>query len=129
LRKAAHEFDGIAGTRLSVSSVVNERLGEGITVSGLLIGQDVIAKLNDHDLGEFVVLPRVMFDHPQGISLDDVSPLDIARALNRPVYLADLMGDILDAFTGHNKLRFLPTDTDIPPEVMRAGGWAVEKYL
>mgnify|MGYP001595541758 CR=1 FL=1 len=129
LRKAAHEFDGIAGTRLSVSSVVNERLGEGITVSGLLIGQDVIAKLNDHDLGEFVVLPRVMFDHPQGISLDDVSPLDIARALNRPVYLADLMGDILDAFTGHNQLRFLPTDTDIPPEVMRAGGWAVEKYL
>lgn len=129
LQKAAREFDGIAGTRLSVSPVVNERLGESITVSGLLMGQDVIAQLKDHDLGESVVLPRVMFDHPQGISLDDVSPLDIARALNRPVHLADLMGDVLDAFTGRNPLRFLPTDSDIPLEVMRAGGWAVEKYL
>ena len=70
-----------------------------------------------------------MFDHPQGISLDDVSPLDIARALNRPVYLADLMGDVLDALTGCNRLAFHPGDAAVPPDVMRAGGWAVEKYL
>jgi len=119
----------LARTRLAVSSVTNVRLGEGITVAGLLMGEDVIAQLKDRDLGEFVVLPRVMFDHPQGISLDDISPLDIARALNRPIYLADLMGDVIDAFTGQNVLRFHPADASIPIEVMRAGGWAVEKYL
>ena len=76
-----------------------------------------------------VVLPRVMFDHPQGISLDDVSPLEIARALGRPVFLADAMGDVLDALTGGNPLRFDPASEVIPLEVMKAGGWAVEKYL
>ncbi len=129
LAKAAGEFDKMAGTQLAVAPVINDRLGDTITVAGLLMGNDVIAQLKDCDLGEFVVLPRVMFDHPQGISLDDVSPLDIARALNRPVYLADLVGDVLDALTGHNRLVFHPGDAAILPEVMRAGGWAVEKYL
>jgi NifB/MoaA-like Fe-S oxidoreductase len=109
--------------------VVNERLGEGITVAGLLMGLDVIAQLKHRDLGGVVVLPRIMFDHPHGIALDDVSPLEIARALDRPVALADGMGDVLDALTGRNRLMVRPTDEVIPLEVMHAGGWAVEKYL
>jgi putative radical SAM enzyme (TIGR03279 family) len=129
LRKTAAEFDRLAGTRLDVVGVLNERLGHGITVAGLLMGADVIAQLAGRDLGEFVVLPRVMFDHPQGISLDDISPLEIARQLNRPLYLADAMGDVLDAFTGANPLRIDPAQPNIPAEVMKAGGWAVEKYL
>jgi len=109
--------------------VRNLKLGDGITVAGLLMGADVIAQLAERDLGEFVVLPRVMFDHPQGISLDDLTPLHIARQLGRPVYLADALGDVLDAFTGTNPLRVDPAQGTIPLEVMRAGGWAVEKYL
>jgi putative radical SAM enzyme (TIGR03279 family) len=129
LRKAADEFNTRAGTRLQVVAVRNERLGPGITVAGLLMGADVMAQLEGRDLGDFVVLPRVMFDHPQGISLDDISPLEIARRLNRPIYLADAMGDVLDAFTGANPLRIDPAHPVIPVEVMKAGGWAVEKYL
>ena len=129
LAKAASEFDKIAGTELMVAAVNNDRLGDTITVAGLLMGHDVINQLQERDLGELVVLPRVAFDHPQGISLDDVSPLDIARALNRPIYLADRMGDVLAALTGRNRLAFHPADAAVPPEVMRAGGWAVEKYL
>jgi hypothetical protein len=49
--------------------------------------------------------------------------------LNRPVALADGMGDVLDALTGRNLLTVQPTDDVIPLEVMKAGGWAVEKYL
>jgi NifB/MoaA-like Fe-S oxidoreductase len=93
------------------------------------MGQDVIDQLKGTDLGEFVILPRVMFDHPQGVSLDDLSPLQVAQGLERPVYLADAMGDVLDALTGANTLRFDPVHGTIPLEVMRAGGWAVEKYL
>jgi NifB/MoaA-like Fe-S oxidoreductase len=129
LRKTASEFDKLAGTGLRVIGVLNDRLGPGITVAGLLMGADVIAQLAGRELGEFVVLPRVIFDHPQGISLDDISPLEIARQLNRPLYLADAMGDVLDAFTGANPLRIDPAQQDIPAEVMKAGGWAVEKYL
>jgi putative radical SAM enzyme (TIGR03279 family) len=129
LQRTAAAFDRLAGTRLEVVGVTNERLGHSITVAGLLMGADVQAQLAGRDLGEFVVLPRVMFDHPQGISLDDISPLALARGLGRPVYLADAMGDVLDAFTGANPLRIDPAEDEIPAEVMRAGGWAVEKYL
>jgi len=109
--------------------IVNVRLGETITVAGLLMGDDVIGQLKNRALGDILILPRIMFDHPQGISLDDRSALDIARALDRPVALADAMGDVLDALTGRNRLMILPTDEVIPLEVMKAGGWAVEKYL
>jgi putative radical SAM enzyme (TIGR03279 family) len=129
LRGAAEQLNALADTRVEVVPVLNERLGHTITVAGLLMGEDVIAQLRGRDLGEFVVLPRVMFDHPQGISLDDVSPLQIARALARPLFLADAMGDVWDAFTGRNALRIDPASEVIPPEVMKAGGWAVEKYL
>jgi putative radical SAM enzyme (TIGR03279 family) len=129
LRKAADEFNAKAGTRLQVIAVLNGRLGHGITVAGLLMGADVVEQLAGRELGDFVVLPRVMFDHPQGISLDDMSPLEIARRLGRTIFLADAMGDVLDAFTGANSLRIHPNQPVIPVEVMKAGGWAVEKYL
>jgi len=89
----------------------------------------VIAQLQPRELGDVIVLPRIMFDHPQGIALDDVSPLQIARALDRPVALADAMGDVLDALTGRTRLLIKPTDEFIPLEVMKAGGWSIEKYL
>jgi NifB/MoaA-like Fe-S oxidoreductase len=128
LRQAAAEFNRLTGAALEVAPVVNRRLGDTITVAGLLMGEDVMADLSPR-AAEFVVLPRVMFDHPDGISLDDVSPLQIARALGRPVFLADGLGDVLDAMTGANSLRFDPAAEAVPAEVMRAGGWAVEKYL
>ena len=129
LAKTANEFTQLTNVPLEVAAIVNERLGETIRVSGLLMGEDVIAQLRDRVLGEIVILPRIMFDHPQGVALDDRSPLDIARALNRPVALADAMGDVLDALTGQNRLIVQPTDKFIPIDVMKAGGWAVEKYL
>ncbi len=129
LTKAAKEFTRLSGLPVEVVPIVNERLGETITVSGLLMGEDVITQLKARELGDVVVLPRIMFDHPQGIALDDVSPLQIARALDRPVALADAMGDVLDALTGRNRLLIKPTDEVIPLEVMKAGGWSIEKYL
>ena len=41
----------------------------------------------------------------------------------------DGRGEVVDAFTGESALRIDPASEVIPPEVMKAGGWAVEKYL
>jgi len=129
LRPAADEFNALTGARLTVRGVENERLGSGVTVAGLLMGRDIVAQLKGQDLGELVILPRIMFDHPCGLSLDDVTPLDVAQDLGRPVFLAETMRDVQEALTGDNALQFDPASQAIPPEVMRAGGWAVEKYL
>jgi putative radical SAM enzyme (TIGR03279 family) len=100
LESIATEFSERTGVPLEIVPVVNERLGETITVAGLLMGRDVINQLQDRNLGAVVILPRIMFDHPDGISLDDVSPNEIARELDRPVVLADDMGDVLDVLMG-----------------------------
>jgi hypothetical protein len=72
-----------------------------------------------------------MFDHPDGISLDDRSPMEIARALDRPVALADLMGDLVDLIYARSALYFDPANSmQVSAEaITRTGGWAVEKYL
>lgn len=129
LARVAEEFSQLTDATLHILPMRNERLGHTITVAGLLMGAEVSARLASRPADELVILPRVMFDHPQGISLDDISPLDIARKLGAPVCLADRMGDVLDAMTGANSLRFDPQDQDIPDEVARAGGWSLEKYL
>jgi putative radical SAM enzyme (TIGR03279 family) len=130
LTSAAHAFSRLTGIPLRVFPIVNEQLGETITVAGLLCGQDVIRQLRNADLcGDLVILPRLMFDHPDGVALDDVSPADIARALNKTVALADCMGDVLDALLGNSKLLNAQA-ADMPAVTpMQAGGWAVEKYL
>jgi NifB/MoaA-like Fe-S oxidoreductase len=133
LAEAAAEFSAVTGVRADVQAVTNRRLGEGITVAGLLMGQDVIDHLkalaDTGELGQLIVLPRIMFDHPDGVCLDDLAPMDIARALGRPVALADLMGDVLDAVRGQNKLTFDPAAPIAEIPTVREGGWAVEKYL
>ncbi|MDW8394778.1 MAG: DUF512 domain-containing protein [Anaerolineae bacterium] len=132
LYKAANEFAAIAQVALDVVPIRNERLGETITVAGLLCGRDVICQLKQHPRlaeAEIVILPRLMFDHPDGIALDDVSPSDIARAIAKPVALADGMGDVLDALTGANALTFEPSADLLAVPIVREGGWAVEKYL
>jgi putative radical SAM enzyme (TIGR03279 family) len=95
LSQVAQEFSGVSGIDVQVVPVRNERLGETITVAGLLMGQDAIAQLRGRALGELVILPRIMFDHPTGAALDDVSAADISAAIGRPVALAATLSDVL----------------------------------
>jgi putative radical SAM enzyme (TIGR03279 family) len=131
LARYAAELVERSGVQVEVTPITNTRLGETITVAGLMMGEDVIGQVKGSDAGEVVVLPRVMFDHPDGISLDDRSPLDIARALGRPVALADMMGDLIDIIYGKPALYFDPEKGVLisPESIKRDGGWAVEKYL
>lgn len=130
LQSAADQLASASGLRVNVIAITNTRLGEGITVAGLLCGADVIEQLRsrESELGEVLILPRLMFDHPDGISLDDTPPQAIADALKRPVALADLMGDVVDVLNGRGALVFEPGANLIRP-VMHENGWAVEKYL
>ena len=112
LRQKAAEFAQSTGCEVDVVEIRNERLGETITVAGLLNGIDVLEQLRKINPGELLVLPRVMFDHPDRISLDNISPQDIANQLDRPVVLADSLGDVWDALLGQSKLMYRP---GVPP--------------
>lgn len=111
LREKAAEFAALTGCDVAVVAIRNERLGETITVAGLLNGSDVIGQLRESGFGDLIVLPRVMFDHPDVITLDNISPQDIANQFNRPVALADSLGDVWDALLGQSKVMFQPGKT------------------
>jgi len=108
LTEKAAEFAELTGCRVSVVPILNHRLGETITVAGLLNGSDVIDQLLAAGVGDLVVLPRVTFDHPDTITLDNISPQDIANRLDRTVVLADSLGDVWDALLGQSRLIFRP---------------------
>jgi len=99
LAGVAREFSALSGVEAQVLAVLNHALGENVTVAGLLLGCDIIEQLRGRALGDLVLLPRIAFAHPDGVSLDDVSPGQIAQAIERPVALADGMDDVWNAIT------------------------------
>jgi putative radical SAM enzyme (TIGR03279 family) len=138
LARAGAELSRATGVPVATLPILNEKLGDGITVAGLLMGEDIIRQVRAARAGNgsaarmknpVLVLPRITFDHPQGVALDDIGPLEIARALNMPIALADWMGDVIDALNGENKLSFRPDENALELPIIREGGWAVEKYL
>lgn len=108
LRETAVAFAQLVGVDIQVQAIVNQRLGDTITVAGLLMGADVLEQLSHTGYGDLVVLPRVMFDHPDTISLDDLSPQEIANRLHRPVALADTLADVWDALIGDSEVMYQP---------------------
>ncbi len=108
LHETAAEFQELVGIELDVLAAVNLRLGDSITVAGLLMGNDVIQQLEQTGYGDLVILPRVMFDHPDTITLDDLSPQDVADKLGRPIALADTLGDVWDALIGQSRVLYWP---------------------
>jgi NifB/MoaA-like Fe-S oxidoreductase len=72
------------------------------------MGVDVLNQLKSSALGNLVVLPRVMFDHPDTVSLDDLTPQELADELNVQIVLADSMGDVWDAVVGESSTIYDP---------------------
>jgi putative radical SAM enzyme (TIGR03279 family) len=82
--------------------VVNQFWGPLVTVAGLLCGQDVLDVLRDlqaqGELGDLVVLPRVMLDNAGERFLDDMTVADFtAQAPARVEFArnADELGDLV----------------------------------
>jgi NifB/MoaA-like Fe-S oxidoreductase len=132
LAAAAAEFEELTGVATAVLPIINERLGATITAAGLLMGSDVLSQLQTADYGDLVILPRVMFDHPDNIALDDLSPQDIANKIGRPVALADTMGDVWDALIGQSQVMYQPgpsTAASIPLRLLSENDVKNNKHL
>lgn len=71
----------VEGLSIHVKPVVNRFFGETITVSGLIVGQDLIAQLKQVDLGDELLIPRSMLRSEGDLFLDDISLSDAQEAL------------------------------------------------
>ena len=73
----AEDIRHIEHVEVQVIPVINKFFGAEVTVAGLLCGQDVLATLKERgNLGDLVLLPRVMLDNEGTRFLDDVTVED-----------------------------------------------------
>ncbi len=77
LQRVADRLSRVENLHARVVPVINQFFGETVTVSGLLMGQDVVPALRAAGVKR-VLLPRVMFDHTGMRTLDEYSLEQIA---------------------------------------------------
>ncbi|GAB4204280.1 MAG: DUF512 domain-containing protein [Roseiflexaceae bacterium] len=77
LQRVVDRLGRIEGLHATLLPVVNQFFGEMVTVSGLLMGKDVVEALKASG-AQRALLPRVMFDHTGTRTLDEYSPERIA---------------------------------------------------
>lgn len=101
-KKAEQKF----GIEINVQKIINNFLGETITVSGLVTGQDIANQLKNQDLGEYLLLPNSMIsdytNHTENKNkfLDDMTVEELEETLNTKIILTSgdggqLLRDIL----------------------------------
>lgn len=87
--------------KVNVYKIKNNFFGESITVAGLLTGQDVLEQLKEAELGEKLLLPKVMLKADEELFLDDMTPKELSEALGVEIEFVGSDGaELLCALTG-----------------------------
>ncbi len=74
IEQLANDIRKIEQLEVQVLPIVNKFFGAEVTVAGLLCGQEVLAALEENgNLGDLVLLPRVMLDNEGVRFLDDIT--------------------------------------------------------
>lgn len=82
------------GTEVNVIAVENHFFGETITVTGLIVGRDLIAALRDIP-GDLILLCDTMLREHTDRFLDETTLEDVRRELNRPLRVVQNNGESL----------------------------------
>lgn len=68
-----------------VYPIQNDFFGPMITVSGLIVGMDMIHQLQNKELGSVLLIPENVLRHGETVFLDDVTIDQLSESLNVPV--------------------------------------------
>jgi putative radical SAM enzyme (TIGR03279 family) len=98
LYTAREKCDTISG---KVYRVENTFFGGGVDVSGLVTGGDILRTLSGEALGKRLLIPRNMLRRGEDAFLDDVTTLELSRALGVEIRVVGQDGaDLLAAMCG-----------------------------
>lgn len=85
-------MENIDNLEIQVIKIVNNYFGETITVAGLITGTDLYEQLKDISLGDYLLLPRVMFRSDDLVFLDDITKEELEEKLSTKVVVSDIKG-------------------------------------
>ncbi|MFN6568704.1 TIGR03279 family radical SAM protein [Dendronalium sp. ChiSLP03b] len=75
-------LNAVDGLEVNMRALSSDYWGQKISVTGLLTGHDLLLNLDEQDLGDGILLPKVMFKHGELVFLDDMSIDEVGRRLN-----------------------------------------------
>lgn len=80
------QFNNIYETKNNVIAITNEFFGDTVTVSGLVVGKDIISQCNGMtELNKTVLVPSVMMRETENIFLDGTTLEQLQKALKRNI--------------------------------------------
>ena len=101
IEEFAADLRRVEGLDVQILPVVNQFFGSEVTVAGLLCGQDVLDALIANDnLGDLVLLPRVMLDNEGKRFLDDITVEEFKARLSVPAEFARNAPEMIDTVRG-----------------------------
>lgn len=93
-RKARAIERRVKNLTINVLAIENHYFGEQITVTGLITGTDIIRTIQElrekkEEIGNYLVLPRVMLKDDEDIFLDDTKLSELQKKINLPIVVSD----------------------------------------
>jgi len=94
------KLNSVENLEVNMRALKSDYWGQTISVTGLLTGHDLLLNLQGQDLGEGILLPKVMLKHGELIFLDDMSIEEVASQLNTKILpvagVEDLINTCID---------------------------------
>lgn len=99
IRKIKSKFPNI---NCNLYKIINNFFGEQITVAGLITGTDLCEQLSGKELGEYLILPKVMLKSDEDIFLDDMKLIELEKSLQTKTRIVKSDGkSLVDAIIGN----------------------------
>ena len=74
--------------KINVITVVNKFFGETVTVAGLVVGQDIVSALKGRaDVGDTLLLPRVMLKETEDVFLDGMTLDELKKTVGKKIVI------------------------------------------
>lgn len=83
----------IPSLKTSLKCIKNKFFGESITVTGLLVGQDILEQLSGEDLGDEVIIPGNCLRYPERDFLCGMTLVELENKLGTTVRVGGETGD------------------------------------
>ncbi|MGE5397217.1 MAG: DUF512 domain-containing protein [Chitinophagales bacterium] len=80
---------------IDILAITNQYFGGGVTVTGLLTGQDILPALKGIKIGEHALIPAVVLGNNQEVFLDDMSTRKIKSLIKNEIKVVDMKAESL----------------------------------
>jgi len=93
-------FNQVQGLEVSMVAIASQYLGQTMTVTGLLTGQDILHTLKGRELGDAILLPSLMLKHNDTCFLDDMTVADLSQQLQTPILIVGDVEHLIETVMG-----------------------------